>query len=79
MDLMKKNLSDLSIGEKVAVVAIKAKGAFNRRLRDLGIIPGVVLSIENKAPFGDPISIRCQGMCLALRLEEAKTIWVEQI
>jgi len=71
--------SELSIGERGAVVALKGQGPVRRRLMDLGVVAGSVLEIERVAPLGDPIEIKLKGFHLALRKDEAANVVVRPL
>ena len=43
----------------------------------MGFIPGELVTVEKKAPMGDPIAVSVAGYQLSLRLNEAEHIWVE--
>jgi Fe2+ transport system protein FeoA len=43
----------------------------------MGIIPGVNILMERRAPLGDPIEIKCKTFHISLRVEEAEGILVE--
>jgi Fe2+ transport system protein FeoA len=42
----------------------------------MGVVPGVAISVVKSAPLGDPIQIRVRDYDLALRRAEARTITV---
>jgi ferrous iron transport protein A len=69
-------LTNLPIGSDARVVAVRGEGAVTRRLLEMGVIPGVTVSIVKKAPFGDPIEVRVRGYSLAMRRTEADAIEV---
>ena len=69
-------LTTLSIGADARVVAVRGEGAVTRRLLEMGVVPGVTVSIVKKAPFGDPIEVRVRGYSLAMRRTEADAIEV---
>lgn len=71
-------LTNLPIGEKAKVVAIKGDSPITKRLMEMGVVPGVSLRLVKSAPFGDPLEIRIRGYSLAMRKSEAQTIEVEQ-
>lgn len=48
-----------------------------RRLLDLGLTPGQVVSVVQATPLGDPLIVAIRGTRLALRRREAAWIWVE--
>jgi ferrous iron transport protein A len=43
---------------------------------EMGVIPGVSLTVLKAAPFGDPIEVRVRGYSLAMRRSEADSIEV---
>jgi ferrous iron transport protein A len=59
------------------VISVKGRGAFGKRIRDMGIIPGSPLVVEGEAPLGDPMEIKVMGYNLTLRRNEARHILVE--
>lgn len=69
-------LADLPQGVSAKVISVKGSGAVNRRLMEMGIVPGVSVRVIKSAPFGDPIEIRVRGYNLAMRKSEADTIEV---
>jgi ferrous iron transport protein A len=46
------------------------------RLRELGFICGEVISIQGRAPFGEPIIVSVRGTSVALRKKEAQCIQI---
>ena len=72
-----KLLSELLIGERGKVTAVKGEGAIRRRLFDMGITPGAEIYLRKKAPFGDPIEISLRGYELTLRKSEAAQVEIE--
>ena len=71
-----KLLSQLAIGERGVVSAVKGEGAVRRRLFDMGITPGAEVYLRKKAPLGDPIEIALRGYELTLRKSEAANVEV---
>lgn len=72
-----KTLDMIPVGTKVKVKTIKKESSVRRKLMDMGIVPGLLISVEGKAPLGDPIEILLRGYKLTLRKNEAKDILVE--
>ena len=70
-------LSDLKVGEKGKVVAVRGEGAIRRRLFDMGITPGAEVYLRKKAPLGDPIEIAIRGYELTLRKSEAAQVGIQ--
>jgi DtxR family Mn-dependent transcriptional regulator len=72
-------LKDLKPGQKCKVVKIRGRGEINKRIVEMGLIPGSVVELERIAPLGDPIDVKVKGYHLSLRKDEAETIDVETI
>ncbi len=70
-------LSELEPGTKARILRIEDKGAFNRRIRDMGLNPGAEIVLEKKAPLGDPLHIKVKTLSLVIRKNEAEKIFVE--
>ena len=68
------SLDSLASGEEGKVLQVGGQGAVRQRILDMGILPGVRVRMERRAPTGDPIWIRVQGFQLSLRLREAESI-----
>lgn len=71
------NLSELHIGQSARVLRVGGEGSLRSHLLNMGLVPGVVLRLEKRAPMGDPIEIQLRGYSLSLRLSEAVHIELE--
>jgi ferrous iron transport protein A len=71
-------LSKLKPGQK-AIIKNFTKAETYLKLMEMGCVPGENISVDQVAPFGDPISIKVAGYLLSLRLNEAEDIEVELI
>lgn len=69
-------LTHLPLGSEARVVSVAGEGRVTRRLLEMGVIPGVAVTVVKKAPFGDPIEVRVRGYSLAMRRTEADAIEV---
>ncbi len=49
------------------------------RLAQLGLVKNAVVTINGKAPLGDPIILTIQGYLLCLRTEQAKHFFVKEL
>jgi DtxR family Mn-dependent transcriptional regulator len=72
-------LSSLQLGESRKVVGISpaCQGLQRRRLLDLGLVPGTVVSAVLNSPAGDPTGYRIRGAVIALRREQAQLVQVQ--
>ena len=71
-------LHTLKNGESGVVTRIRLTGRTKRRLIEMGITPGVAVTITKRAPLGDPIEIVVRGYALTLRKEDAELILVKR-
>lgn len=74
-------LASLKIGERGKIVGISpnCRGQQRRRLMDLGIVPGTIISAEMKSASGDPIGYRILGATIAIRKNQTQLIFIEKI
>ncbi|MDD7303650.1 MAG: ferrous iron transport protein B [Bacteroidaceae bacterium] len=72
-------LKDLNVGQSGRIQSVDVDGALRQHFLDLGLIPGVEVSIIKYAPMGDPIELRVHNYELTLRLDDARQIQVEPI
>jgi len=73
-----KKLSTVAVGKYVRIDSFVKNDIF-LKLMEMGCLPDEVICVEKIAPLGDPISIRVAGYLLSLRINEAETIWVEEV
>ena len=72
-------LGELLVGSRARVVEIHGGGLHQRRLLDMGFVPGAQVIAIREAPLGDPVEYRIKGTAVALRRREADTILVEEL
>jgi Fe2+ transport system protein FeoA/Mn-dependent DtxR family transcriptional regulator len=72
-------LGELPVGSKAQVIEIKGGGKHQRRMLDMGFVPGAAVTVIRKAPLGDPVEYRIKGSLVALRREDAGTILVAEL
>ncbi len=75
---MKKRLNEISVGRRAVIHSFEKDELFIK-LMEMGFVPGEVVKVEQVAPLGDPICISVAGYTLSLRLNEASSIFVEEI
>lgn len=75
-----ETLASLAPGEsrRVVHIASTCHGPQRRRLLDLGVVPGTVISAELVSAAGDPVAYRIRGALVALRRQQAEWIHVER-
>ena len=72
-------LNELAIGHSAIIEEVGGKGSLRQHLLDMGVIPGVTVTLVKLAPMGDPIEIRVHNYELTLRLEDAKRITIREV
>ena len=73
------NLRQLSMNQDARIDRITAQGELGRRIRDMGLVPGMNVKVVGKAPLRDPVALRIGGSTISLRNKEADYIEVEVI
>lgn len=69
-------LSELKIGEKAIVVKVYGRGAFRKRIIEMGFVRGQEVVAELNAPLRDPIKFKIMDYEVSLRRSEANLIEV---
>lgn len=69
-----KSLFDLTQGETGIIIKVKGRGAFRKRIIEMGFVVGKKVSVVKKAPLQDPIEYNIMGYDISLRAQEAKMI-----
>lgn len=76
---MENSLRNLRVNEKARIRSITANGEMSRRLRDMGLVPGIEVKVVGRAPLKDPVALRVRDFTLTLRNNEADCIMVEKM
>ena len=72
-------LKELPIGSMATVVTVGGEGALRQHFLDMGLIPGVDVTMVKYAPMGDPVELQIHGYELTLRLADAQKIEIEKV
>ncbi len=72
-------LGELTIGSRARVAEVQGGGKHQRRMLDMGFVPGAGVTVIRRAPLGDPTEYRIKGTAIALRREDADTVMVEEL
>lgn len=67
-------LVDLKEGESSIITKVRGRGAFRRRILEMGFVPGQEISVIRKAPMSDPVEYNIMGYNVSLRNSEARLI-----
>ena len=69
-------LQDLKQGEKGIITKVRGRGAFRKRITEMGFVRGKTITVVKKAPLKDPIEYTIMGYEVSLRRSEAQLIEV---
>ena len=69
-------LSSLRPSEAGSVVRVEGPKVLQRRLVEMGFVPGVPVEVVGTAPLGDPLEVTLRGYRLAIRRTEAACVTV---
>lgn len=69
-------LSELRTGESGIIVKVLGKGAFRKRIIEMGFIRGKTVDVIQNAPLKDPIHYKVMGYNVSLRRSDAAMIEV---
>ncbi len=70
------NLADLKNGEKGIILKVRGRGAFRKRIIEMGFVVGKQVIVVKNAPLKDPIEYNIMGYEVSLRRSEAALIEV---
>lgn len=72
-------MAGLARGQRATVVGYgnEVEPSTARRFFDLGIVPGVTVTVVRRAPLGDPVIYRIGEAEFALRDSQSRAIYVE--
>lgn len=71
-------LSALPLGESAYVTHVSALPSMERRLADLGLVPGTRVTCLARSPAGDPCAYLIRGSLIALRQADAEGVRLER-
>ncbi len=69
-------LADLKVGQAAKIEGLRGDTTCKRRFMALGLVTGKEISLETKAPMGDPCVYSILGYRLSIRNDDAKNILV---
>ena len=69
------NLDNLKVGQVAKVEKINTQDkVLRRRIMDMGITRGVLITVLKIAPLGDPVAISLRGYTLSIRKSDLSMI-----
>lgn len=69
-------LSELHTGAKAIITKVKGRGAFRKRIMEMGFVKGKEVVVVKNAPLKDPVEYNIMGYEVSLRKSEAQLIEV---
>ncbi len=72
-----RTLSRLAVGSSAVVSRVAGARHIVRRLLEMGLVPGTLVTVEREAPLGDPIELRVRNYSLSIRRADAHGIEIE--
>ncbi len=67
-------MSTLALGASGVIATVGGAPRLRRRLLEMGLVPGVSVTLVRRAPLGDPLEFTVRGYHLSLRAAEAAVI-----
>ena len=67
-------LDMLNMGESAVILKVKGRGAFRKRIMEMGFVTGKEVTAVKVAPLLDPVEFSIMGYNISLRRSEAKMI-----
>jgi len=71
-----RTLRELSEGDKGVITKIRGRGAFRKRIAEMGFVHGKLVSVVKAAPLQDPVEYNILGSNISLRRSDADLIEV---
>ncbi len=71
-------LFDLKEGESGIITRVRGRGAFRKRIVEMGFIGGKKVTMIKRAPLGDPVEYNIMGYLVSLRKSESAMIEIVQ-
>ena len=69
-------LNDLHTGDSATITRIRGRGAFRKRLTEMGFVRGKNITVVKSAPLRDPVEYRILDSNISLRRSEASLVEV---
>ncbi len=71
-----RTLAEMKPGQESTIHAVGSEIQSGQRLMALGFLPGQVLRLLKRAPFGDPLLVEIGSRVISMRKAEARRIIV---
>lgn len=71
-----RSLETLTVGSTAPVADVSGDDITALRLLEMGLTPGVAVTVVGTAPLGDPLELELRGYRLSIRRNEAARVAV---
>jgi ferrous iron transport protein A len=71
-------LSDIRPGESARLASVGGERSFQRRLMELGFLPGTTVRLVRRVAIGDLVELEVRGSFISLRRSEASELLFER-
>ncbi len=72
-------LAELKIGQTATILSVGGQGSLRQHFLDMGVLPGIPVTLVKYAPMGDPMELRIHHYELTLRKADARQIIVTPV
>lgn len=72
-------LAELQIGQTATILMVGGQGTLRQHFLDMGVLPGIPVTLVKYAPMGDPMELRIHNYELTLRKADAGQITVTPV
>ena len=69
-----RSLENIPIGSTARVADVAGEDTTSLRLLEMGLTPGVDVTVVGTAPLGDPLELELRGYRLSIRRNEASRV-----
>jgi ferrous iron transport protein A len=69
-----RSLEKMVVGSTAQVVDVLGEDTTSLRLLEMGLTPGVDVTVVGTAPLGDPLELELRGYRLSIRRNEAARV-----
>jgi len=69
-----RSLQELTVGSTGQVADVSGEDTTSLRLLEMGLTPGVAVTVVGTAPLGDPLELELRGYRLSIRRNEAARV-----
>lgn len=78
--ISQESLDKLPVGKEAFIESVESDNkALRQHILDMGLTPGVEVTLIKTAPMGDPLELRLRGYELTLRKDDASKIFIRDI